>query len=263
MAKSPLEVRLRRKLSRLLARPGEMAAAVDVLKGWQERGVAPILFGGVLRDLVVLGRRHYPRDVDVVLQRGTTEGILNDFSERQFRLNRFGGVHLTLNRWAFDVWPLEKTWAFTQNRSLAPTAGNLPKTTFLDVEAIAVTLKAPDRVGQIISNGFFEAIERRRIGINYRDNPFPGLSAVRALVTASKLQFAISVDLARYFVNAVEGLGVRELIYAQEQHYGKVWFRGSDLEVLRDYFSREAATDQQESVSLPARYQPTQLRLWP
>jgi hypothetical protein len=263
MAKSPIELRLRRKLSRLLVRPGEMAAAVDVLKGWQERGMAPILFGGVLRDLVVLGRRHYPRDVDVVLQRGTTEAILNDFSEQQFRLNRFGGVHLTLNRWAFDVWPLEKTWAFIQNRHLAPTAANLPKTTFLDVEAIAVTLNGPNRIGQIISNGFFEAIERRCIGINYRDNPFPGLSAVRALVTASKLQFAISMDLAQYYLSAVAELGVRELIYAQELHYGKVLFRESELQLLRDYFSREAEISQQESVLLPDRYRPTQLLFWP
>lgn len=260
--KSPLEHRLRRKLSRLLARPGEMAAAVAVLKDWERRGMAPILFGGVLRDLVVMGRRYYPRDVDVVLQRGTTDGILVDLSEHQYRLNRFGGVHLCLNRWAFDVWPLERTWAFTQDNTLAPNASNLPKTTFLDVEAIAVTFNGPDRIGQIISNGFFEAIEKRCIGINYRPNPFPGLSAIRTLVTASKLRFAISVDLARYFVNAVAKFGVEELIHAQEHHYGKVIFRGLEIEQLTNYFAREIQTSRNGQISMPDSYQPRQLKLW-
>jgi hypothetical protein len=261
--KSPLESRLRRKLSRLLTKPGEMGAAVAVLKGWERSGLAPILFGGVLRDLVVFGRRHYPRDVDVVLQRGTTEGIVNDFSEHQYRLNRFGGVHLSLNRWAFDVWPLEKTWAFTQDSSLVPTAANLPKTTFLDVEAIAVTFNGPDRIGQIISYGFFEAIERRSIGINYRHNPFPGLSAIRTLITACKLHFSISAELARYFVDVVAERGVAELVQAQEHHYSKVIFRNSELEQLTDYFTREIDKCRDGDISLPDRYQPRQLLLWP
>jgi hypothetical protein len=260
--KSPLEFGLRRKLSRLLKQPGEMGAAVAVLKGWERNGMAPILFGGVLRDLVVLGRRHYPRDVDVVLGRGTTQDILNDFSEHQYRLNRFGGVHLSLNRWAFDVWPLERTWAFTHDSSLVPTASNLPKTTFLDVEAIAVTFNGPDRIGQITSYGFFEAIEKRSIGINYRHNPFPGLSAIRTLITACKLQFSISTELARYFVDVVADRGVAELVRAQESHYSKVIFRDSELERLTEYFTHEIHKSPDGEVSLPDRYQPKQLLLW-
>lgn len=261
-SRSPLELRLRRKLSRLLMRPGEMAAAVAVLKDWERRGMAPILFGGVLRDLVVLGRRHYPRDVDVVLQRGTIEGIVGDLSQKEYRVNRFGGIHLSVNRWSFDVWPLERTWAFTRDSTLAPTADNLPRTTFLDVEAIAVTFNGPDRIGQIISNGFFEAIESRRISINYRDNPFPALSAVRTLMTACKLHFAISADLARYFVNVVTERGVGELIRAQEHHYSKVIFRHSELEHLAEYFTRAIEAGPGEEVSLPDRYHPKQLTLW-
>lgn len=108
--KSPLERSVRSKLSRFLTRPGKVASAMSVLKDWEERGWGPILFGGVVRDLIVLGGKYYPRDVDVVLQNATTEELINEFQTREYKLNRFGGLHLNVNRWAFDVWPLEKTW---------------------------------------------------------------------------------------------------------------------------------------------------------
>ena len=260
--KSVLESRLRKQLSRLLTKPGEMSAAVAVLRDWEKRGMGPILFGGVVRDLVVLGRKHYPRDVDVVLQHGTMENVVNDFKEYQYRFNRFGGIHLSINRWAFDVWSLEKTWAFTQDRTIDPSSDNLPKTTFLDVEAIAVTFNGPDRIGRIISNGFFEAVEKRCIGINFRNNPFPALSAIRTLITACKLQFAIHINLVRYFINAVKEFGIEELIRAQEHHYSKVIFRHSEIEYLVDYFSHEIQTSAQEEIQLPDKYQPKQLQFW-
>jgi len=260
--KSPLERSVRSKLSRFLTRPGKVASAMSVLKDWEERGWGPILFGGVVRDLIVLGGKYYPRDVDVVLQNATTEELINEFQTREYKLNRFGGLHLNVNRWAFDVWPLEKTWGFTHDQSILPIPVNLPKTTFLDVEAVAVTLNGPTRVGDIYSNGFFQAVENRCVGINYINNPFPALCAVRAVITACKLRFRISAELARYFMRVAKECGTSELVYAQEHHYSKVIFRAPEIKQLEDHFMRALDADESSVIPLPDSYHPTQLRLW-
>jgi hypothetical protein len=260
--KSAIEPRLRKKLSRLLKRSGSVGSAMSVLKAWEERGWGPILFGGVIRDLVVLGGRHYPRDVDVVLRSGTTEDLIEEFQPHEYNLNRFGGLHLNVNRWSFDVWPLEKTWAFSNDNSMAPTPANLPKTTFLNVEAVAVTLNGPSRIGQIYSNGFFQALEDRVVGINYRDNPFPALCAVRALATAYKLYFRISSELARYFIDAAREFGASELVHVQEQHYGRVIFRAHEITQLEEYFMRTLDSDGVSVIPMPDSYHPTQLHFW-
>ncbi len=261
--KYPLEKSVRNKLSRFLAKPGRIAAAMSVLKGWEERGWGPILFGGVVRDLIVLGGRYYPRDVDVVLQNTTTDELMTEFSSYEYKVNRFGGLHLNVNRWTFDVWPLEKTWAFANNISIPPIPEYLPMTTFLDVEAIAVTLNGPDRVGSIYSNGFFQAVERRCIGINYADNPFPELCAVRAIITACKLRFGVSPDLAKYFVRAVREHNASDLVSIQERHYGKVILRASDIRLFEEHFLRALSEGNHTVIPLPHRFNPTQLCLWP
>jgi len=257
------ETRLRKQLARLLAKPSKMSTAISVLKTWQRRGWGPILFGGVVRDLVVLGRRHFPRDVDVVLANVRIEELIEDLVPHEYRLNRFGGLHAIVNRWSFDVWPLERTWAFTHDPNLMSSAENLPKTTFLNIEAVAVTFSTSERIGKIYSHGFFEGIERKCIAINYRDNPYPALSAIRAVMTAVKLRYRISADLADYFVQVVNYAGASELVTAQEHHYQKVVFRKADVEALKDHFARELDHTSATEIELPHRYQPTQLSFWP
>jgi len=257
-----LEILLRKKLSRFLVRRGQIGAAVSVLKSWEELGWGPVLFGGVIRDLLIFGGRHYPRDVDVVLRSAGTAALENELSHFEHRRNRFGGFHLNVSRWSFDVWQLERTWAFSHDVLLSPAVENLPKTTFLDVEAIAVTLSGPNRVGRIYSNGFFEAVERRCIDINYRANPYPALSAIRAIVTACKLRYRISAKLADYFVQTVHDQGPAALVDAQEQHYQKVLFRATDVVHLQTHFLSALGTQSNSVIPLPDAYHPTQLSLW-
>jgi hypothetical protein len=233
-----------------------------MLNDWQERGWRPILFGGFVRDIAILGRRYYPRDVDVVLINASTEDIMREFHPQSYHLNRFGGLRLDFHRWAFDVWPLEKTWAFTVDTSLAPIVENLPKTTFLDVEAVAVTLREQGKIERIYAHGFFEAVDRGCIGIGYRENPFPALCAIRAMIIACKLRYKVSSGVARYFVQAVREHGASELVNAQDIHYKRVLFRKPDISILRTHFTKALDEDGAEEISLPDIYDPVQLNLW-
>jgi len=260
--KESTETRLRRKLNWLLNRSVRIGKAITVLKEWESRGWEPILFGGVVRDLCILGSRQYPRDIDIVLGNAGTDEVIEEFLGADYRKNRFGGLHLNVARWSFDVWPLAKTWAFTTDASLLPSVENLPKTTFLDVEAIAVTLSGPNRIGHIYSSGFFRSVNERCIDINYAQNPFPSLAAIRSITIACKLNFQISRRLAEYIVSTVSETGMRALVDAQDQHYQKVMFRETDIEEIFRYFVTQLESHERKRVSLPDRYWPRQLELW-
>ena len=257
-----VETRLRRRLNWLLNRSVRIGTAITVLKDWESRGWAPILFGGVVRDFCILGSRRYPRDIDVVLGNAGTDDVIRELAGAEYRLNRFGGLHLNVARWSFDVWPLSKTWAFTTDASLPPSAENLPRTTFLDVEAVAVTLNGPNRIGQIYSSGFFRSVTERCININYVKNPFPPLAAIRAILIAYKLRFQISRQLAEYISMTVSQSGITALVDAQDQHYRKVVFRETDIAEILEYFVIQLASKDRTRLSLPERYWPWQLELW-
>src|ERR1035438_5605030 len=97
--REPAEESLRRRLNRLLKRSGRVGSAITILKDWENRGWAPVLFGGVVRDLFILGSHRYPRDIDVVLGNAGTDEVIREFSGADYRLNRFGGLHLNVARW--------------------------------------------------------------------------------------------------------------------------------------------------------------------
>src|SRR5947209_776588 len=140
---------LRHRLDKLFKAKGPSGAIFAVLSEWEKNDWHPYLFGGLLRDILVFGIRNYPRDVDIVLANGSIREIERKFQHEIRRKTRFGGVQLELRRWHFDVWPLEMTWAFLNNKSLEPTPANLPKTTFLNVEAIAVSIERDGSIGNV------------------------------------------------------------------------------------------------------------------
>ena len=62
----------------------------------------------------------------------------------------------------------------------------MPKTTFLNVEAVAVELNPrPTRSRKLYESGFFEGVATETIEINLEENPFPDLCVARSLLTAA------------------------------------------------------------------------------
>ena len=59
----------------------------------------------------------------------------------------------------------------------------------------------------------------KRLSINLKENPYPALCIVRSLITAAKLEFAISSDLAYYVISEYEKCGIEELLQVQQAHY--------------------------------------------
>ena len=178
---------------------------IDTLDELHKPNLNAVFFGGTLRSLligrVVASNLRRPRDIDIVVSGVVLDNLREQFRETISRETRFGGLQLSRSKWQFDVWPLQNTWAFVHDSMADPSFTNLPYTTFLNLEAIAVEVWGqPGHQRKMFSGNdqFFDGIINRTVDINKEDNPFPQLCVVRSLILSSSLGFKISPKLAYY-----------------------------------------------------------------
>lgn len=254
-------IALRQLLSGFLrSKAQRRAPLLTALKRLRRRNFHSVIFGGVLRDLMVHGPRALPRDVDVVVDGASTDTLSQLFGDFAQRRNRFGGLSVNARGWAIDVWPLSETWAFRTSLVGGRDFEALTRTTFLNVEAVTVDLTIkPGRLRDVYSSGFFEAVRMRTLDINLEENPFPELATVRALVAASSLRYSISRRLGQYLLHHLRETPLECLVDVQLCHYGRV---KRDVDAL--YGFRQAIREQLAvglDVQLPVN-DPVQLPLF-
>ena len=255
--------RLRQRVTRFVwNRSAARKPVARVIGAMQNRGWRPFLFGGVLRDLLVHGPSACPRDVDIVVDGPSLQDLASAFAPFIARQTRFGGLHLRIDGWMFDIWPLAETWALRERLVPRLGYGALARSTFLNVEAVATEIRvSPGRPRSLYAHGFFESILSRTVDINLEANPFPALCVVRSLITAARLGFAIGARLAAYIESHSRGAAVEELVAVQLAHYGRI--RASQDELHRWL---RAVSDQRrcapwKAVELPIP-RARQLELW-
>lgn len=216
---------LRERVSRFFSKRSRYGVLLDqILTRIDEPGWSAVLFGGVIRDLMVFGPAFHPRDIDIVIDGADSTNIASIFGSFIRRRTRFGGFQMCIDGCAIDIWPLAETWALRHDHSFATSFRDLPKTTFLDVEAIAVDISCVrGRERRVYAEGFFEALSRRTIDINWQENPFPALAIVRSLITAAKLGFWIGPKLGAYLLVHTREIPLSDLVATQLAHYGRVF----------------------------------------
>jgi len=254
---------LRRRVSRFLHASATGRHALRItLSRLAQPSWEPVIFGGVPRDLAVYAGSVVPRDVDIVLESVGSEEIANELADLVKRRNRFGGVKLVSDGWRFDVWPLSETWAF--RAGLVPLNGvdSLAKTTFLNVEAVAVQLKSHKGRGRrVFEQGFFDAVAQRKLDINLEDNPFPALCVVRSLLTAARLQFVLAPRLLRYIAHYSRISDIDGLLEVQDQHYGGVRRFAEEMRFWISSIHRHVHRNRNTELLLP-QFVPVQLDFW-
>jgi hypothetical protein len=214
---------LRQRVSRFLGRRSRLKAPlVEALLRIADMGLPAVIFGGALRDLMLVGPTAEPRDVDIVVDGASTQELEKIYSDLMVRRTRFGGLHLNAKGWMIDVWPLSETWAFREHRAGNRDFEALPRTTFLNIEGITIDLKAQKKPRRVHSSGFFEAVRNEVLDINLEENPFPELALIRTLITASKLHYSLSTRLAKYVLHYADRTPFEELTSIQLSHYGHV-----------------------------------------
>lgn len=192
------------------------------LKDLEAESWAAVIFGGLARDLAVQSGLVQAKDVDIVVPGAEEEDLASFVSPYLRRRSRFGGYVLNIRGWRVDIWTLESTWAFREGLVEPAVVECLPDTTFLDVGAVAIEVNS--RVGkarQIYESGFVDAVERRTVGINLRQNPYPALCALRAIIISRRIEFSLSSELVSYIIEVTNSDGVEGLMEAQRSHYDK------------------------------------------
>lgn len=252
----------RRTVAFLIKHRREKSPVYEVVSRIRRNSWRAALFGGAARDLMLDGVSARPRDIDLVVEDVSADELRAEFRDLVVRQTRFGGLHLSCKGFLFDIWPLADTWAFKNVPNLEPTLSNLPKTTFFNVEAVALELvTTPGRARTIYSEGFFEAIARGCLSVNLPQNPFPELCVLRALLTAIKFNLAMTAELGDYIINHGSSISARDFTELQLSHYGSVRFDGNKVRSwIESIF--EKRTVKKQLLIPPPILRPEQLKLF-
>lgn len=168
-----------------LQEDGDIKQFLDTLSS---RGKV-LLFGGAIRDWL-LGNN--PKDIDFVVD--CPDAALKFLDKYKAEKNRFGGYKLYLKGTKIDLWALETTWAFKNDKTLLPTLPTITRTAFLTLDAIAYSTDS----GEIYENGFEKTLESRVLDIMYEPNPFPYLCVSKSLCAMVKYDLNPSEKLIQY-----------------------------------------------------------------
>jgi len=170
------------------------------------------LFGGVLRDLALLGRKGFNSDIDLVVE-GNWSHLVTHLQYLKARKNKFGGYRLILGGWPIDIWNAKETWAIKQG--LVPYKGiaSLTDTTVLNWDAILMNWRTRKF---IYRKNYFEELNSRILDIVLEKNPNPLGMAVRVfrhfcLKDARK----ITPSAARYLANCANSYSFEEIMNAE------------------------------------------------
>jgi hypothetical protein len=225
------------------------------------------MFGGMVRDIAVTGARAVPRDLDLVVDGADPDALCAHFSDEVRRRTRFGGFNLRICKrgveWDVDIWPLDETWAFGDS-NMEPSIENLPRTTFLNVEAVVVRMAPfPGNVGRTIhESGFFEAINSRTLEVNYRRNRYPSSCVIRSLVTAWRLRYRLGPKLCRYIVEHAPLRDLESLAAFQRAHYGHLRLGKSILRRWIEEVHAHVSSGRTAPLMLSSLVRPKQGHLW-
>lgn len=174
------------------------------------------LFGGVLRDLALLGKKGFNSDIDLVVE-GNWSHLVTHLQYLKACKNKFGGYRLMLGGWPIDIWNAKETWAIKQG--LVPYKGvySLTDTTVLNWDAILMNWRTREF---IYRKNYFEEINSRVLDIVLEKNPNPLGMAIRVfrhlcLKDARK----ITPSAARYLANCAKSYSFEEIKNAELRSY--------------------------------------------
>jgi hypothetical protein len=161
-----------------------------------------------------------PRDLDIILGYVPNKELVALFSRNIRGRTGLGGLKLQVKDWSVDLWRLQDTWAFREKKVAGTGFSDYPKTTFLDIDAVAVELLSIRRQKRrIYSQGFFEAISNKIIELNFQENPEPAKCIVRALQIADRFAFRIGPKLASFIASYMRHVDVQELADIYQRRY--------------------------------------------
>jgi len=153
-----------------------VSSFLDFLSGAVPNGEI-YLFGGLLRDLAMYGRRGFNSDVDIVVD-GDWEAFVKHLEYINAKKNKFGGFRFEIAKRPIDIWNARETWAIKNGYVRYEGIASLTETTVLNWDAILMNW----RTGNFIyRQNYFEDIQKRLLDVVLDKNPNPLGMFVRVL----------------------------------------------------------------------------------
>ena len=175
------------------------------------------LFGGVLRDIALLGRRGFNSDIDLVVE-GNWSSCVRYIESLDARKNKFGGYRLEIAGWPIDIWNARETWAIKQGLVPYKNIASLTRTTVLNWDAILMNWRTRCFVYR---EDYIEAINSRVLDIVLEKNPNPLGMAVRVLRhLCAKDARKITPSAAKYLANCARIYSFSDIHKEEIRSYG-------------------------------------------
>ncbi len=181
-----------------------------------------LFFGGAIRDYVINKKyTDMPRDFDIAIKffdHDVNIDFLMEYTlkEYKYKKNRFGGYKILVNNLEFDIWNLNKTWAFQQNL-LEAKEENLVKSVYLSIDSIVYNFNQDilhkEKFEKTLNQGIIDTV--------LENNPQTNLNLLRAIVFKKKYNLEFSQRLIAQFQKAsIDNYDiVSELHQLQISHY--------------------------------------------
>jgi len=175
------------------------------------------LFGGLIRDIALYGKRGFSSDIDVVVE-GEWDNCVRYLESLGAVRNKFGGFRLEVAGWPVDIWNAEQTWAikegFVQYKSIA----SLIETTVLNWDAILMNWRTRHF---ICSENYLQQLKDRVLDIVLKDNPDPLGMTVRVFRhLCSKDARKISADAVIFLAQKTEEYSFEVIKNREISSYG-------------------------------------------
>lgn len=175
------------------------------------------LFGGIIRDLALLGRKGFNSDIDVVVE-GNWSNCVTYLEYLGARKNKFGGYRLKVDDWPVDIWNAKETWAIKQGLVQYRGVVSLTETTVLNWDAILMNWRTR---AFIYPNNYFESLRSRMLGIVLEQNPDPLGMAMRVFRhLCLKEANTITLKAIEYLVNCTKTYHFDEIRDREFRSYG-------------------------------------------
>lgn len=203
------------------------------------------LFGGILRDVALFGRRGFTSDIDLVVE-GDWDHCVKYLASLGAHRNKFGGFRLELAGWPVDIWNATDTWAIRQGFVTYKSIASLTETTVLNWDAILMNW----RTGAFVCReGYLEDLRERTLDVVLVANPNPLGMIVRVFRhLCSKDARRITRAAASFLAESTAKYSYIEITTEEQRSYGNSMIK-------RDIYNLFEQMDDSEAASLNQQFQ--------
>lgn len=209
------------------------------------------IFSGVVRNFFIRYNGQI-RDFDIVVK--TENAILASFlSNFEYKRNSFGGYKLKIGGLNVDLWHVENTWAYQNDKVKSGLFDfySLPNTAFFNFSSVIFDCNAKEFV---YTKYFIDFLKTRTIDLVLEENPMPHLCIINSIYYHQKFNLAISENLKRYCINHFYDFAETDFNDIQLKHFREIKYEYAYIKEYVKIFKGQTMLTENDVTRLLAEY---------